>query len=99
MSNDNKPSNAEGDDPISPEEIHKILSEAAQELEQDANKALKGLEEDKEIMRKLQEIKQKRKESKTDINKGRYCTKKTSTSILASNQSEAIIYFSEGQKF
>ena len=58
------------EDPVSAEEVRRILSEAAQELELDAQKALKGLQEDKEIMKKLQDIKQRRKESTTDINRG-----------------------------
>ena len=57
-------------DEISAEEIGKILNEAAGELEKDAQKALKGLEEDKEIMKRLQEVKQRRKESASDVNKG-----------------------------
>ena len=64
-----KSDNAEGDE-ISAEEIGKILNEAADELEKDAQKALKGLEEDKEIMKRLQEVKQRRKESASDVNKG-----------------------------
>ena len=68
-SDNKKPDNSEGDD-ISAEEIGKILNDAAVELEKDAQKALKGLEEDKEIMKKLQEVKQRRKDSAKDNNKG-----------------------------
>ncbi|KAL4239061.1 Abscission/NoCut checkpoint regulator [Mactra antiquata] len=56
-------------DSLSPEEVSRILNEAASELDADAKKALKDLEEDKEIMKRLQEIKQRRKESATDVNK------------------------------
>ncbi|XP_060606895.1 abscission/NoCut checkpoint regulator-like isoform X2 [Ruditapes philippinarum] len=54
---------------VSPEDVSRILNEAAKELEQDAQKALRDVQEDKEIMKRLQEIKQKRKESASDINK------------------------------
>ena len=50
--------------------MSRILNEASQELEIDAQKALSGLQEDKEIMRRLQQVKQRRKESSGDVNKG-----------------------------
>lgn len=68
---DRKKSDNTESDEISAEEIGKILNEAAGELERDAQRALKGLEEDKEIMKRLQEVKQRRKESVKDINKGK----------------------------
>ena len=61
----------DGKEEVSPEDVSRILNEAAQELEQDAQKALRDLEEDKEIMKRLQEVKQRRKESSSDINKGK----------------------------
>lgn len=64
-----KPPEAKADDEISPEEVTRILNETAQTLEEDARKALKGLEEDKEIMKRLQEVKQRRKQSSTDVNR------------------------------
>ncbi|KAK3580877.1 hypothetical protein CHS0354_032939 [Potamilus streckersoni] len=67
--NSEKLSNSAGDDSISVEEMNRILSDAAKELEIDAQRALEGLEKDKEIMKKLKEVKQRRKESKSDINK------------------------------
>ncbi|XP_052270758.1 abscission/NoCut checkpoint regulator-like isoform X2 [Dreissena polymorpha] len=54
---------------VSPEEMRQILNAAAQELEQEAQRALKGLEDDKEIMKKLQEVKERRKQSSTNVNK------------------------------
>ncbi|KAL3873197.1 hypothetical protein ACJMK2_036342 [Sinanodonta woodiana] len=67
--NSEKLSNSAGEDSISVEEMNRILSDAAKELEIDAQRALEGLEKDKEIMKKLKEVKQRRKESKSDINK------------------------------
>lgn len=67
-SDSKKPGNSEWDE-ISAEEIGKILNEASLELEKDAEKALKGLEDDKDIMKKLQEVKQRRKDSAKDVNK------------------------------
>ncbi|XP_053397944.1 abscission/NoCut checkpoint regulator-like [Mercenaria mercenaria] len=64
-----KPAGDEEGEAVSPEDVSRILNEAALELEQDAQKALKDLQEDKEIMKKLQEIKQRRKESSSDVNK------------------------------
>lgn len=69
--NEDSSKNSEKDNAdISPEEVGRILNEAAQELEEDARKAMRGLEEDKEIMKRLQEIKQRRKESSSDVNRG-----------------------------
>ncbi|XP_033735274.1 abscission/NoCut checkpoint regulator-like isoform X2 [Pecten maximus] len=53
-------------DDISVEEMHRLIAEASQEVEADANKALEGLQKDKEIMKRLQDYKGK---SKEDINK------------------------------
>lgn len=64
-----KPSNSDHEDAVSPEEVSRILIEAAKELEDDALNAMQGLQQDKEIMKKIKEIKQRRKESAADINK------------------------------
>jgi len=49
-----------------------------QECERDARLALQGLEEDKEIMRRLQEVKHKRKHSDKNIDNGK-CGRGTPT--------------------
>ena len=55
-----------------------------QECERDARLALQGLEEDKEIMRRLQEVKHKRKHSDKNIDNGecgRGTPTRTSTTV------------------
>ena len=54
-------------DEIPLEEMQKLIEEASKELDVDAQKALSDLQKDKEIMKRLQEIKDRKKE---DINKG-----------------------------
>ncbi|OWF47222.1 abscission/NoCut checkpoint regulator-like [Mizuhopecten yessoensis] len=61
-----KSSAGKTDDDISVEEMHRLIAEASEEVEADANRALEGLQKDKEIMKKLQDYKGKTKE---DINK------------------------------
>ncbi|XP_060062890.1 abscission/NoCut checkpoint regulator-like isoform X1 [Ylistrum balloti] len=51
---------------ISVEEMHRLIAEASQEVEADAQRALEGLQKDKEIMKRLQDYKGK---TKDDINK------------------------------
>ena len=60
-----KRSNEEGGE-VSMEEMNKLIEEAANELELDAKKALTDLQKDKDIMKRLQEIKSRRKD---DVNK------------------------------
>ena len=64
-SEDNKKSNKDGGE-ISAEEINKIMEETSKECEMEARRALKNLEKDKDIMKRLQEIKGRRDE---DVNK------------------------------
>ncbi|KAK3092400.1 hypothetical protein FSP39_002347 [Pinctada imbricata] len=51
---------------ISIDEMNKLIQQTADELEMDAKKAMTDLEKDKDIMRRLQEIKSRRKD---DVNK------------------------------
>lgn len=60
-------SKSQSNDEISIEEMNKLIEQAAKEMEMDAHKALEDLQKDKEIMKKLQEIKSRKKE---DVNKG-----------------------------
>lgn len=62
---DGKKSNEDGGE-ISAEEINKIMEETTQECELEARRALKNLEKDKNIMKRLQEIKGRQNE---DVNK------------------------------
>lgn len=54
-------------DEIPIEELQNLIAEASKDLEVDAQKALEDLQKDKEIMKKLQEVKNRKKE---DVNKG-----------------------------
>lgn len=67
-----KKSNEDGGE-ISAEEINKIMEETTQECELEARRALKNLEKDKNIMKRLQEIKGRQNE---DINKEGQAKKK-----------------------
>lgn len=60
-----KKSNEDGGE-ISAEEINKIMEETSEECELEARRALKNLEKDKNIMKRLQEIKGRQNE---DVNK------------------------------
>lgn len=54
-------------DEIPLEEMQRLIAEASKELDVDAHKALEDLQKDKDIMKRLQEVKNKKKE---DVNKG-----------------------------
>ena len=54
-------------DEIPLEEMQRLIAEASNELELDAQKALQDLQKDKEIMKRLQEVKNRKKD---DVNKG-----------------------------
>ncbi|VDI06487.1 Hypothetical predicted protein, partial [Mytilus galloprovincialis] len=53
-------------DEIPLEEMQRLIAEASKELDVDAHKALEDLQKDKDIMKRLQEVKNKKKE---DVNK------------------------------
>ncbi|XP_041351923.1 abscission/NoCut checkpoint regulator-like isoform X2 [Gigantopelta aegis] len=54
---------ASGENEVSLQEMNSLIEAAAQELQVDAEKALQGLQKDKELMDKLKEIKKRRTEA------------------------------------
>lgn len=79
-----KKSNEDGGE-ISAEEINKIMKETSEECELEARRALKNLEKDKNIMKRLQEIKGRQNE---DVNKqGRLQKEKEKTSLHFTTES------------
>lgn len=71
----NQPSRTNDEIPL--DEMQRLIEEASKELDVDAQKALEDLQKDKEIMKKLQEIKDRKKE---DINKDDKSVEETSDS-------------------
>lgn len=74
-----KKSNEDGGE-ISAEEINKIMEETSEECELEARRALKNLEKDKNIMKRLQEIKGRQNE---DVNKQGKASKRKGKDFIA----------------
>lgn len=74
-----KKSNEDGGE-ISAEEINKIMEETSEECELEARRALKNLEKDKNIMKRLQEIKGRQNE---DVNKQGKASKREGKDFIA----------------
>ncbi len=68
MSKDFAP--ASGED-VSWAEMNRLMGEAAAELELDAEKAVRGLQQDKELWKRLEELKKKKDEKGKEVAGGK----------------------------